>query len=152
VCSFLTAVFNEISCWISVCYRVWNTHSWMHFLLIYRVLFLCPSIQLSFLCSSGYDLLSQIFTINIVFIFYFRKITVGFEMFGNNVVFCFLYFLLQSGHCKLGRQMTLLMAFCNYIGGCIKVGLMSELYACQNKFVSHYTIWCEYIRSYDTLF
>lgn len=29
--------------------------------------------------------------------------------------------LLQSGHGKLARQMTLLMAFCDYIGNCIKV-------------------------------
>jgi len=32
----------------------------------------------------------------------------------------FLPLLFWSGHCKLGRQMTLLMAFCNYTGNCIK--------------------------------
>ncbi|KAL8456261.1 hypothetical protein ACS0TY_034468 [Phlomoides rotata] len=32
----------------------------------------------------------------------------------------FLPFLFWTGHCKLGRQMTLLMAFCDYIGNCIK--------------------------------
>lgn len=31
------------------------------------------------------------------------------------------FFMLQSGHCKLARQMTLLMAFCDYVGNCIKV-------------------------------
>ncbi|KAH9326741.1 hypothetical protein KI387_006919, partial [Taxus chinensis] len=33
---------------------------------------------------------------------------------------CFLPLLFWSGHCKLGRQMTLLMAFCNYTGNCFK--------------------------------
>ncbi|CAI9097455.1 OLC1v1033888C1 [Oldenlandia corymbosa var. corymbosa] len=32
----------------------------------------------------------------------------------------FLPLLFWSGHCKLARQMTLLMAFCDYIGNCIK--------------------------------
>ncbi|XP_031096488.1 lipid phosphate phosphatase delta [Ipomoea triloba] len=32
----------------------------------------------------------------------------------------FLPFLFWSGHCKLARQMTLLMAFCDYMGNCIK--------------------------------
>lgn len=32
----------------------------------------------------------------------------------------FLPFLFWSGHAKLARQMTLLMAFCDYIGNCIK--------------------------------
>lgn len=33
---------------------------------------------------------------------------------------CFLPVLFWSGHCKLGRQMTLLMAVCNYTGNCVK--------------------------------
>uniref|UniRef100_A0A0C9RHC4 TSA: Wollemia nobilis Ref_Wollemi_Transcript_22202_1546 transcribed RNA sequence n=1 Tax=Wollemia nobilis TaxID=56998 RepID=A0A0C9RHC4_9CONI len=33
---------------------------------------------------------------------------------------CFLPILFWSGHCKLGRQMTLLMAFCDYTGNCVK--------------------------------
>ncbi|XP_019154151.1 PREDICTED: lipid phosphate phosphatase delta-like [Ipomoea nil] len=32
----------------------------------------------------------------------------------------FLPLLFWSGHCKLARQMTLLMAFCDYMGNCIK--------------------------------
>ncbi|EYU39977.1 hypothetical protein ABFS82_10G175300 [Erythranthe guttata] len=32
----------------------------------------------------------------------------------------FLPLLFWTGHCKLARQMTLLMAFCDYIGNCIK--------------------------------
>ncbi|XAR68632.1 Phosphatidate phosphatase [Bertholletia excelsa] len=32
----------------------------------------------------------------------------------------FLPLLFWSGHCKLARQMTLLMAFCDYLGNCIK--------------------------------
>lgn len=32
----------------------------------------------------------------------------------------FLPLLFWSGHCKLARQMTLLMAFCDYVGNCIK--------------------------------
>lgn len=32
----------------------------------------------------------------------------------------FLPVLFWSGHCKLGRQMTLLIAFCNYTGNCFK--------------------------------
>ncbi|KAK4481746.1 hypothetical protein RD792_012656 [Penstemon davidsonii] len=32
----------------------------------------------------------------------------------------FLPLLFWSGHCKLARQMTLLMAFCDYIGNCMK--------------------------------
>ncbi|XP_059646445.1 lipid phosphate phosphatase delta-like [Cornus florida] len=32
----------------------------------------------------------------------------------------FLPFLFWSGHCKLARQMTLLMAFCDYLGNCVK--------------------------------
>ncbi|KAA8518319.1 hypothetical protein F0562_015798 [Nyssa sinensis] len=33
---------------------------------------------------------------------------------------CFLPFLFWSGHGKLARQMTLLIAFCDYLGNCIK--------------------------------
>lgn len=29
--------------------------------------------------------------------------------------------ILQSGHGRLARQMTLLIAFCDYLGNCIKV-------------------------------
>ncbi|KAL0338038.1 UNVERIFIED_CONTAM: Lipid phosphate phosphatase delta [Sesamum calycinum] len=32
----------------------------------------------------------------------------------------FLPLLFWTGHCKLARQMTLLMAFCDYVGNCIK--------------------------------
>lgn len=34
---------------------------------------------------------------------------------------CYCEVILQSGHGRLARQMTLLIAFCDYLGNCIKV-------------------------------
>jgi len=42
--------------------------------------------------------------------------------------------MLQSGHCKLARQMTLLMALCDYIGNCIKVLSFLLMYCIVCKF------------------
>lgn len=87
----------------------------------FLVLFLCHSTLLSFHCYSGY-----VFVLQFVLVF----LTIA----KLSIFFYSGVFMLQSGHCKLARQMTLLMALCDYIGNCIKVLSFLLMYCIVCKF------------------
>lgn len=57
----------------------------------------------------------------------------------NHLLFCFCNcelfpLILQSGHGKLARQMTLLLAFCDYLGNAVKVTIYSHKNGCKLVF------------------